>query len=101
MSAPLQDAQWLRVGDPDDCGGNVLLVLASPAGAQGIRFACPCGSGHMQLVWFANPIGGGPPFIARGWRRSGETLETLTLEPSIATGCWHGYVRGGRTETVG
>lgn len=31
------------------------------------------------------------------WKRTGETFETLTLEPSIMQprGCWHGHIKNG------
>ena len=68
----------------------------------GVTFACPCGCGQVRYVPFANPLDGGEPIepASATWTRSGETLETLTLSPSIQVrgGCgWHGYVRDGAT----
>lgn len=63
----------------------------------GVGFDCPCGCGEAIFVPFANPLDGGPA-IQRGWVRTGETMETLTLTPSILrlSGCrWHGWVTRG------
>lgn len=51
---------------------------------QGVRFRCPRCEDYV-VVPFANPIGGGPPMSGKFnlWKRTGETFETLTLEPSI------------------
>jgi hypothetical protein len=71
---------------------------------MGIIFDCPCGKcdeDHQLAVPFSNPIDGGPA-IERGWKRTGETFETLTLEPSILrlSGCgWHGWIRNGEVIT--
>jgi hypothetical protein len=49
-------------------------------------------------VPFANPIGPGPHVNEKGWRRTGDTFDTLTLTPSILRigGCgWHGFVTNG------
>ncbi len=76
-----------------------------PECKQGVLFDEPAGSGGKLLVWFANPIGGGP---AAGrehtpsprWTRTGETLETLTLSPSVnVIGGWHGWIRNGEVIT--
>lgn len=67
----------------------------------GVQFDCPCGCDSPCFVPFSNPIDGGPPHDEpRGWKRTGDTLETLTLEPSILRskpfGCgWHGWIRNG------
>ncbi len=69
----------------------------------GVVLDCPCGNhdeGHQLYVPFANPIDGSAA-RERGWQRSGETFETLTLTPSILRsrshgGCgWHGYITNG------
>lgn len=90
---------------------------------MGISFLCPVhgGNGANGMacylgVWFENPVDGGPaykpgePFQRRTryncftageplWRRTGETFDTLTLEPSIdAEGHWHGYIRAGEVQ---
>ena len=90
------------------------------AGAQGVLFQCPkCATGletgeeegrgfvrgaHYIMVWFSNPQNAPPvppdaiPTPAR-WSMAGDTLDTLTLSPSIllpGEGCqWHGYVQNG------
>ncbi len=65
---------------------------------------CPCGNrdeSHQMHVPFANPIDGGPGLHERGWQRTGDTFETLTLTPSIFRrkdwgGCgWHGFITNG------
>lgn len=76
----------------------------------GVCFDCPCGDhdeGHRCYVPFSNPLDGGPALDRHGWngsggwQRTGETVETLTLTPSIlrsrATGgCgWHGFITNG------
>lgn len=85
----------------------------------GITFRCPV-PGHDHCyhgVKFENPPdGGGPPRKGVGpngepvgevfWHREGDTLETLTLSPSIlvrgAGGGehWHGFIQHGRVVTV-
>lgn len=71
----------------------------------GVEFDCPCGNhddGHRCFVPFANPLDGGHSlYHDRGWQRTGETFETLTLTPSIFRrrdlgGCgWHGFITNG------
>lgn len=71
----------------------------------GVIMNCPCGCEHMLYVPFANPLDGGPCAEVRdgkpwGWQRAGETLETLTLTPSVQRGepCpkrWHGFITSG------
>lgn len=69
-----------------------------------VEFDCPCGDvseSHRCCVSFANPLDDGPPIHTgknNGWQRTGETFETLTLDPSIRRigGCgWHGFIRNG------
>lgn len=77
---------------------------------QGVTFLCPCAkclanpAQQTRLgVSFINPVDGGAPMspvAANGyqWRRKGETLETLTVLPSIdvsAAGHWHGFITDG------
>lgn len=75
----------------------------------GVLFDCPCGNhaeDHRCYVPFSNPIGPGPYTGPKGWERTGETFETLTLSPSILRradwgGCgWHGFIRNGEVITV-
>jgi hypothetical protein len=66
----------------------------------GVAFDCPCGNSdeeHRCFVPFDKPIGPGET-LERGWKRSGETFDTLTLTPSIqrTDDCrWHGYITNG------
>lgn len=77
----------------------------------GLSFKCPCGK-HDEydrvFVTFENPLDGGPAFRSTPsiptWKRTGDTFETLTLEPSILrkdpAGCgWHGWVKNGEVLT--
>lgn len=75
----------------------------------GLLCDCPCGNAdesHQLFVPFANPIGPGPLVEQDGWRRTGDTFETLTLTPSIHRlekrgGCgWHGFITDGEVRSV-
>lgn len=74
------------------------VVLGHPRHGIGIYFLCPTCRADKVCVMFENPIDGGPPFPAKThWRREGETLDTLTLSPSVdASGCCYGKVSGVR-----
>jgi len=67
----------------------------------GLSFDCPCGCGTRPFVYLVNPLDGGPPIEEqRGWQRTGDTFENLTLSPSLLRqdpdGCrWHGFIRNG------
>jgi hypothetical protein len=81
------------------------LVPAPAREGVGVTFTCPCGKCdeyHDCCVLFENPIDGGPPFGGGPrWKRVGETIDTLTLTPSILRtpskgGCgWHGLITNG------
>lgn len=96
-------------------GPDGTLVPAPERTGVGISFDCPCPTCtaartgdedrdfHLRVyVGFANPLDGGPAFEGGGpkWVRTGDTFETMTLQPSILRvpgkgGCgWHGYVGG-------
>lgn len=74
-------------------------------GAQGIMFTCPkrdCG--HIYVIWFENPLNVEKVLPDQAhyprWQRTGDTLENLTLSPSVHDvtpgGCgWHGWVKNG------
>lgn len=94
-------------------------------GAQGVLFQCPvCAVGkepgeevddltgerrrffrgaHYVLCWFSNPRNApavpADAFPRPGrWQATGETIDTLTLSPSVLlqSGCgWHGWVKNG------
>lgn len=93
-------------------GGNFRRQGEDSAGAQGVLLDCPLPEhGHWVVVWFANPVGGGKPAPAEympkpRWYRVGETLDTLTLTPSVnldepgpngePPSCrWHGVITDG------
>lgn len=68
----------------------------------GVVLDCPCGKQdeqHQLYVPFAQPLDGGPALDAkRGWQRTGDTFDTLTLTPSILRmgSCgWHGFITNG------
>lgn len=80
----------------------------------GLHFLCPRCRRQQLVVPFANPPSNGAPDASlnhRGvlWRRTGATLEDITLEPSVDAlhvnggvdgapreECrWHGWVRNG------
>jgi hypothetical protein len=105
MGLRLSDLNASFVG----CGGEgVSNADGSPAEERSgvaVAFDCPCGCEERVCIPFANPLDGKPlpghmesPGFRQGWQRTGETLETLTLAPSIARvgGCaWHGFIRDG------
>lgn len=80
----------------------------------GLHFLCPQCRAQQLVVPFANPPSGGAPdatLNANGvlWQRTGETIDDITLSPSVdsrhvnggydgipRTECrWHGWVRNG------
>lgn len=86
---------------------------------QGIGFDCP----HCKLaaaavegpierieIPFSNPLDGGPvisqvPGNMARWQRTGDTYETLTIQPSIAFDAppfckWHGFITAGEVRSV-
>lgn len=87
--------------------------LSGVDGAQGVLFICPKCGNHSVLCWFNNPRNApavpADAFPKPGrWTFSGETIETLTLEPSIDLSAitpdspespsrcyWHGWVKSG------
>lgn len=90
------------------------FVSAADGHRIGVQFRCPGCRRERIVVPFAAPVGGlpDPSLNVRGvlWRHTGETLETLTLSPSVdfshvissdeppynPTRCgWHGWVRDG------
>lgn len=106
------DAKFLSAG-----GEDVFLADGSPAPERhgvGVIFRCPCGAGDecpgggWCAIAFSNPLDGGQPYCSPGeptWRREGDTIETLTLTPSILRtpekgGCgWHGWITAGEVRT--
>lgn len=75
-----------------------------------VELDCPCRSGKCVslIVPFSNPLDGGKPLWPNGWQRTGDTLETLTLRPSVlrmgertTIHCsWHGFITNGEAVTV-
>jgi Family of unknown function (DUF6527) len=81
------------------------LLPAPERKGVGVVFDCPCGNHdeeHRCFVPFKIAIDGMPSGEPKGWQRTGDTFETLTLEPSILRigGCgWHGWIRNGEVVT--
>jgi hypothetical protein len=71
------------------------LITLGPVASAGIIVHCPnCGANH--AAWFENPIGGDSPRSGVSWKRTGETLETLTLHPSFhAIDHYHSWICNG------
>lgn len=108
-----------------DCDARFWTLYSGNRHGIGVMFECPkCVKAGLPKekrtlapVRFANPIDGGPPENRPGvpaWQRTGDTLETLTLSPSVdmsrshnkpnpphADGHigWHGHIING--EIVG
>lgn len=80
------------------------LIPAPKRVGVGVLFDCPCGDlseDHRCYVPFLNPLDGGKS-LERGWQRTGDSFETLTLTPSIKRvgGCgWHGFITAGEVLT--
>jgi len=68
---------------------------------MGINFLCPCCKTEMLSIAFDVPLDGGAAYevpVAKLWKRTGDTFDTLTLSPSIdasAFGHWHGLITAG------
>lgn len=72
-------------------------VLRQDSG-EGLFFDCPsCGPGHRVGVYFSNPLDGGEAarWHQHTWKREGESLEKMTVEPSLEYPCFHGWVEKG------
>jgi hypothetical protein len=71
----------------------------------GVSFDCPCGCVSECFVPFQTALDGSPGVYGlKGWDRTGDTFETLTLRPSILRtgGCpnkWHGFITDGAIST--
>jgi hypothetical protein len=65
----------------------------------GLGFECPCGCDVRCFVPFSNPLDGGPAHgLSSHWERTGDSIDSLTLRPSIQRmeGCkWHGFITNG------
>lgn len=75
----------------------------------GVQLDCPCLSDKCMRLYVpfdvaldGTPTGHGE----RGWKRTGDTVETLTLSPSIQrirshdTCDWHGFIENGGVRTA-
>ena len=66
----------------------------------GVALDCPCGSEACNKIYvpFDRPLDGSAPDPGATWQRTGDTIETLTLRPSVLrlSDCrWHGFVTNG------
>lgn len=75
--------------------------------AVGVIMDCPCGNrdpDHRLFVPFDVALDGSPrPPDEKAWARTGDTIETLTLSPSVQRleACkWHGWIRNGEAVTA-
>lgn len=93
------DARFL-----DSYGGtNSEGVVFPHRTGVGVIMNCPCGThgeDNQLYVPFEAPLDGGPCLERKGWKRTGDTIDTLTLSPSVLRadpdGCgWHGWIRNG------
>lgn len=69
----------------------------------GLCCDCPCGCEYRMAIPFRNPIGDGP-LNEKGWMRTGEDFDSLTLTPSIqrlgpCPSLWHGWITNGEIIT--
>jgi hypothetical protein len=101
------DASFVALG-----ADGSITRLPGVQGAHAIWFDCPCGR-HSNLIAF-EPTVGTVPTSAGGlsrnggrWKRDGETLDDLTLAPSIDVNssgkngsCWHGFIRKGEVTSA-
>lgn len=96
--------KWVNAG-----GAGIFKVdpatkekIPSPARhGVGVSFDCPCGTCEDQCFIPFEIALDGQEWVSDGqarWKRTGDTFETLTLEPSIQRvgGCgWHGHIING------
>lgn len=67
----------------------------------GVQMDCPCGDrdeNHQLFVPFKVALDGSTRPGDKGWDRTGDTIDTLTLSPSVLRvhDCkWHGWIRNG------
>jgi len=93
---------WVQHGGEgvrDESGNDVPVRLG-----VGVAFNCPCGCLGRICVLFQNPLDGGPALENAGplWARCSDSLDSLTLLPSIRRlgGCgWHGFITEGEALT--
>jgi hypothetical protein len=82
-----------------DLGPQWIGVIRTPEHGEGIALACPkCGPEHTLAAYFSNPLDGGVAAPSSShWKRTGETFDDLTIEPSIQyPHCgFHGWIENG------
>lgn len=105
MLAKLIDLEPTFVGEYKQQPRESYRELPSVDGAQGVLFICPLCGNHSVICWFTNPRNA-PTVTADAyprpgrWAFTGETLDALSLSPSIdlsrSDGCkWHGCIKEG------
>lgn len=96
------NAKFIGAGGPGVF--NADMTPATPRSGVGIVMDCPCGCDSQLYVGFHNPLDGGPALESGSprWSRTGDTIETLTLTPSVLRKgpCgWHGFITDGEART--
>lgn len=105
----LADADAVFVDWRPDRGLNPHLASRPDRVGVYVEFNCPIHADCRVGVQMTPALDGGGPLEPgeKAWSRTGDTIESLTLSPSIrvlggADGCeWHGFIRAGRFETCG
>lgn len=94
--------RWVGAGGEGISRIDLITKERSPSPERhgvGVSFSCPCGCADECTIEFDVALDGQPwRTDDHGWKRTGDTFETLTLEPSIQRvgGCgWHGFITKG------
>lgn len=96
------NAKFIGAGGPGVF--NADMTQAEERHGVGVIMDCPCGCDSQLFVGFENPLDGKGPFNsgAPRWKRVGDTIEALTLTPSVQRKgpCgWHGFITDGEART--
>ena len=80
------------------------IGVLRPNSGEGVQFDCPvCGPKHTLVAYFSNPLDGEPGAKGQNpvWERVGDTLDQLTIHPSINYPCcFHGWIEQGKVFDV-
>jgi hypothetical protein len=80
------------------------IGLLRPNSGEGLTLDCPkCGSTHRLAVYFSNPVDDQPAALWQNptWKRTGNSFEAITIEPSIQYPCFHGWIEDGQVIDIG
>lgn len=75
------------------------LGILRPGSGEGLSLDCPvCGASHKLVVYFDNPVDGKEKASWQQivWKRTGDSFENITIEPSIQYQCFHGWIEKGQ-----